>query len=85
MELQSRPGRIQLKVKGRGLHGILLVTGELGEAVGEGVGNAEVHIRSRLGPQRRSDLLHDDTATVNSSLSRAMTLSSRGLILRYCK
>ena len=32
-----------MKVEGRGLHGLLFVTGELGEALDEGVGNAKVH------------------------------------------
>ena len=43
VELQSGLGRIQLKVEGRGLRCLLLVTVELGETGGEGVGDAEVH------------------------------------------
>jgi len=31
------------QIEGRGLDGLLLLAGELGEAVGEGVGDAEVH------------------------------------------
>ena len=43
VELQPRLSRIQLEVEGGDLHSLLLVTGQLGEAVGEGVGNADVH------------------------------------------
>ena len=48
VESQSRLGRVQLKVKGRGLHRLLLVTGQLGETAGEGVGDAEFHHSSSL-------------------------------------
>ena len=44
MKTHSRVGQIQLQIKGRGFHGLLLVAGQFGEAVGEGVGDAEVHI-----------------------------------------
>ena len=36
-------GRVHLQVKGRGLDGLLLLAGEFGEAVGEGVGDEELH------------------------------------------
>ena len=36
-------GRVQLQVEGRRLDGLLLLAGQAGEAVGEGVGDAEVH------------------------------------------
>ena len=36
-------GRVELQVEGRRLDGLLLVAGQPGEAVGEGVGDAEVH------------------------------------------
>ena len=41
LELHAGIGRIHLQVKGRGLHGLLLVTGQFGKAVGKGVSNAE--------------------------------------------
>ena len=44
VELQAGVGRIELKVEGRGLGGLLLVAGEFGEALGECVGDAEVHM-----------------------------------------
>lgn len=43
METQAGIGRIQLQIECRGLDGFLLVSGEFGEAIGEGVGDAEVH------------------------------------------
>ena len=43
VEPQPRLGRIYLKVESRGLHSLLLVTGQLGEAVSKCVGDAEVH------------------------------------------
>jgi len=36
-------GRVELQVEGYRFDGLLLVTGQPGEAVGEGVGDAEVH------------------------------------------
>jgi len=36
-------GRIELQIKGGGFDRFLLVAGEFGKAVGEGVGYAEVH------------------------------------------
>ena len=36
-------GRIELQVERRRLDGLLLVAGQPGEAVGEGVGDAEIH------------------------------------------
>jgi hypothetical protein len=43
VELHAGIGRVHLQVKGRGLHGLLLVTGQSGEAVGKRVGDAEFH------------------------------------------
>ena len=43
VEAQSGIGRIDLKVERRGLDRLLLVARQAGEAVGEGVGDAEVH------------------------------------------
>ena len=43
VELQSRCRQIHLEVKGRGLDGFLLLSRETGEAIGEGVGDEEVH------------------------------------------
>ena len=43
VELHARVGRVHLQVEGRGLDGLLLVAGQPGEAVGEGVGDAEFH------------------------------------------
>ena len=45
-----RPGfaGFSLQVEGRRLDGLLLVAGQAGEAVGEGVGDAEFHLRPEL-------------------------------------
>ena len=43
VETHSRIGRVELQVEGGRLDGLLLVAGESGEAVGEGVGDQEVH------------------------------------------
>jgi hypothetical protein len=47
VELHPRVGGVELEVEGRGLHGLLLFAGQLGEAVGEGVGDAELHMELR--------------------------------------
>ena len=44
VEVHSRVCRVQLQIKGCGLHRFLLVAGEAAEAVGEGVGDSEVHL-----------------------------------------
>ena len=44
MQLDPRVGRVQLEVENRGLDSLLLVAGEPGEAVDEGVGNAKFHL-----------------------------------------
>ena len=51
VELQSRLGRIQLKVESRGLRGLLLVAGQLVEAVCEGVGDSELHFMASGEPR----------------------------------
>ena len=43
MKLHTRTLRVHLQIKGRGLHGLLLLAGEFGEAIGEGIGNKEIH------------------------------------------
>src|SRR5271165_1597080 len=43
MKLQTGVGRVQLEVKGRGLHGLLLLACHLCEAVRKCVGNQEFH------------------------------------------
>ena len=43
VETQARIGRIQLQVKSRGFHDLLFLASEFGLAVGEGIGDAEVH------------------------------------------
>lgn len=43
VELHSRIGRAHLQIKRRRLDGLLLVTGQPGEAVGERIGDAEFH------------------------------------------
>ena len=43
VEFQPGLGRVHLEVESRGLGGLLLVAGEFGEAVGEGVGNSKMH------------------------------------------
>lgn len=48
VKFHARIGRVHLEIKGRGLHGLLLVAGEAGEAFGKGVGDEEVHKFSGL-------------------------------------
>jgi hypothetical protein len=43
VELHPRTGRIHLQIKGRCLDGLLLLARETGKAVGEGIGNSEIH------------------------------------------
>ena len=43
VQLHARIGRVLLQVKGSDLDRLLFVGGQAGEAVGEGVGNAELH------------------------------------------
>ena len=43
VEAHAGIGRVELQVEGRRLDGLLLVAGQAGEAVGEGVGDAEFH------------------------------------------
>lgn len=43
MELHPRVSRIHLQIEGSRLHRLLLVAGERRQAVGEGVGDEEVH------------------------------------------
>ena len=43
VQLQPRMRRVHLQVERRRLDRLLLVAGQLGEAVGEGVGDAELH------------------------------------------
>ena len=54
VELQSGQSRSQKKIQSRGLHRLLLVAGELGETVGEGVGDSELHFMPRT---RRGGML----------------------------
>src|ERR1017187_7442985 len=46
VEAQARTRGVHLQVKGRCFYRLLLVASEAREAVGEGVGDAEVHQRS---------------------------------------
>ncbi len=59
MKTHSGAGGVKLEVKGRHLDGLLILVGELSEAIGEGVGDKEVHKRSIL---RRSVTLHQWSA-----------------------
>ena len=43
MELHTRIGGVQLQIKSRRLDSFLLVAGQFGKAVGEGVGDSELH------------------------------------------
>ena len=52
------PRRIHLQIEGRGLHGLLLVARQLGEAPGEGISNTELH--SRLTAGHREVRLNQD-------------------------
>ena len=47
VQLQPWPGRVHLQVERGGLDRLLLVAGQLREAVGEGVGDAELHCLHR--------------------------------------
>ena len=72
VQLQPRMRRVHLQVERRGLDGPLLVTGQLGQAVGERVGDAELHqagfpvdvralaksLGDRIGPSRWSSVDH---------------------------
>ena len=42
MELQARTGRVQLQIESRGFNGLLFIAGQLGEAAGKGIGDAEL-------------------------------------------
>ena len=63
VQLQARMRRIHLEVERRGLHRLLLVAGQLREAVGEGVGDSELHpsrsvvIAARTLPRRLRRLI----------------------------
>ncbi len=46
VKLQSRMRRVHLQIKGSRFPGLLLVSGEFDEAIGEGVGDAELHYGS---------------------------------------
>ena len=48
--------RVDLQIEGGRLGGLLLVAGQTGEAVGEGVGDAEVHVSARPLQWRQFDL-----------------------------
>lgn len=43
VEAHARIRRVDMEIEGGGLYGLLLVAGEAGEAIGEGVGDAELH------------------------------------------
>lgn len=44
VKTHTRMGRIDLEIKVCGFNCLLLVTGEFGEAVGESVGDAKIHM-----------------------------------------
>ena len=52
---EPRSRRVHLQVEGGGFRDLLLVTGQLREAVGEGVGDAELHVRFRSRSERLCD------------------------------
>ena len=54
VQLQPRMRRVHLQVERRGLDRLLLVAGQLREAVGEGVGDAELHSYRRFPQSSRS-------------------------------
>ena len=43
VKAHARVGGVELEVEGGRLHRLLLLVGQLGQAVGEGIGDAEVH------------------------------------------
>jgi hypothetical protein len=48
VELHARTGGIKLEIERGRLRELLLIAGESGETVGEGVGDSEVHGKSTL-------------------------------------
>ena len=46
VETHARIRRVHLEVEGRGLNRLLLVAVQAGEAVGEGIGDEELHEKS---------------------------------------
>ena len=67
-------GRVELQVEGRRLDGLLLVAGQAGEAVGEGVGDEEVHDMSGSILDRT---LLDCDHVLASAVARCATRSGR--------
>ena len=61
VELQTRMRRVQLQIEGRGLNGLLLIAGELGEAVGKRVGDTEFHVQTSESVHRRKLMLSPST------------------------
>ena len=47
VESQPRSGKVGLQVESSRFYCLLLFIGQLGEAVGEGVGDEEMHLRSQ--------------------------------------
>lgn len=43
MGLHARIGWVQLQIEGSGLHQLLFLAGEFGEAIGKSIGDAKVH------------------------------------------
>ncbi len=66
--MKSRAGGIELQIERRGLGGLLLVAGEPGEAVSEGVGDAE---------HGRAEIMKDETQVL-----RLMGTNSSGFNTR---
>jgi hypothetical protein len=60
VELHSGAGRVDLQVKSGRLNRLLFVAGQLGEAVGKCVGDAEVHVPLMSVEYR----IHDHTETL---------------------
>lgn len=72
MKTHAGIGRVDLQIEGGGLGGFLLVAGESGEAVGEGVGDAEVHRFVRSPRQVESQF--------SPGMMRFMNSSNRGTV-----
>lgn len=68
--------RVQLQVKGGGLDRFLLVAGQTGQAVGEGIGDAEVHGSQTYFFPNGTGCFMSASALVSNSLSSCCAVIS---------
>ena len=80
VQIQPRPSRVHLQVERGGLDRLLLLAGQLREAVGEGVGDAELHAYTAKQKSCSSKRATFDPRNTFASLdASAASPSSRGL------